>query len=100
VLAPRPDDYTVSHAQPAEILLLVEVADSSLPYDRDRKAPYYAGVGVQQCWIVDLTAATVLDLRSPTPAGYEVVDRRVAGDVLTIEALEGVSLAVSGIFGV
>jgi Uma2 family endonuclease len=99
VLAPRPDDYTVSHAEPGEIMLLVEVADSSLAYDRDRKAAYYAGVGVPQCWIIDLTTETVLDFRSPRPAGYEVVDRLVPRDALTIGALAGVSVAVSGIFG-
>jgi Uma2 family endonuclease len=46
VLAPRADDYTLAHAEPEEILLLIEVSDSSLTYDRDRKAPYYARAGV------------------------------------------------------
>jgi Uma2 family endonuclease len=97
-LTPRSDDYTASHAGPAEIMLLVEVAGSSLAHDRDRKAANYAGVGVPQCWIIDLTTETVLDLRSPAPAGYAVVDRLVPGGALPIEALERVSIAVSGIF--
>src|SRR5580700_10549035 len=47
VLAPRADGYRQSHPTPAEILLLIEVSDTTLPYDRDRKAPYYGRAGVR-----------------------------------------------------
>jgi Uma2 family endonuclease len=98
VLAPRSDDYTLAHAEPAEILLLVEVADSTLGYDRDRKAPYYARAAVAECWVVDLTTDTVLVFRSPSPAGYQDVWRASPGDVISMTALSGVSVAVAEIF--
>jgi Uma2 family endonuclease len=99
LLAPRSDDYTLAHAEPSEILLLIEVSDSSLVYDRDRKAPYYAQAGVRECWILDLTASEVLVLRSPARQGYQLIERRRAGDRLTIEALNGVAIDVADVFG-
>jgi Uma2 family endonuclease len=98
LLTPRGDDYAHGHAEPGEILLLIEVSDSSLAYDRDRKAPYYARTGIPECWIVDLTSLEVLVLRSPGPNGYQVVDRRRAGDVLSMAALDEVSVSVAEMF--
>jgi Uma2 family endonuclease len=99
LLVPRPDDYTLAHAEPAEILLLVEVSDSSLAYDRDRKAPYYAGAGIPECWIVDLNSREVLVLRSPAPTGYQEIRRRHSGERLTVDALDGVAIDVTDLFG-
>jgi Uma2 family endonuclease len=99
VLAPRDDEYTLTHAIPEDILLLIEVSDSSLDYDRDWKAPYYAEAGLQEGWIVDLGSQTVIVMRSPTPAGYQ--DQRVfgRGEVLAIEALDGFTISVDEVFG-
>ena len=98
LLAPRADDYSLAHAEPAEVLLLVEVSDSSLTYDRDRKAPYYARAGIPECWIVDLNASEVLVLRSPAPAGYQDIGRCRPGDRLTVDALDGVAIDVTELF--
>jgi Uma2 family endonuclease len=98
VLAPRADDYTRGHAEPAETLLLIEVSDSSLTYDRDRKAPYYARSGIPECWIVNLTSLEVLVLRSPGPAGYQLIEHCRPGDQLTVAALAGVSISVAEVF--
>jgi Uma2 family endonuclease len=51
ILAPRDDMYSSSHATPDDILLLVEVADGSLAFDKTRKAPYYAVNGVAETWV-------------------------------------------------
>ena len=99
VLAPRDDMYSKSHAGPAEILLLVEVADSSLAFDRNRKAPYYAANGVVETWVVDLDGDQVLVLRSPSPSGYEQIRIVRRGDRLDIEALPGVSFSVDDVLG-
>ena len=99
VLVRRSDYYSLAHAEPSEIILLIEVSDSTLEYDRDRKAPHYAGAGVRECWIVDLTTDAVLVLRAPGPAGYEDVGRAGRADEVEVGGLAGVSVAVSDILG-
>jgi Uma2 family endonuclease len=50
----RSDNYANSHPSPADIILLIEVADSSIKFDRDTKAPLYAAAGISEYWIVNL----------------------------------------------
>lgn len=50
----RSDDYVDSHPAPADIILVIEVADSSIKFDRDTKAPLYAAAGISEYWIVNL----------------------------------------------
>jgi Uma2 family endonuclease len=99
VLSPREDGYRQSHPAPAEILLLIEVADISLAFDRDTKAPYYASFGVGETWVVDLSQGEILVMRSPSPAGYRSIRPLRRGDRLDIEALPGISLTVDGVLG-
>jgi Uma2 family endonuclease len=54
----------------ANILLVVEVADSSLRYDAGRKAALYASFGVRELWVIDAVARTTRAFRSPAPDGY------------------------------
>ncbi len=99
LLAPRPDGYSRSHAVPSEILLLIEVADTTLAFDRDRKSLLYSRSGVRQIWIVDLTGDEVLVMDSPGPDGYSRVRAVQRGGTLEIEALDGVRLSVDGVLG-
>jgi Uma2 family endonuclease len=50
----REDNYLDSHPTPADIILVIEVADSSLEFDRNTKAPLYAAAGIREYWIVNL----------------------------------------------
>ena len=59
LLRPRRDRYRNSHPTAADVLLLVEVADSSLAYDRGPKLALYARHGVPEVWVVDLVGRTV-----------------------------------------
>lgn len=70
LLRPRADFYTSAHATPADILLLVEVAETSARLDRRVKAPLYGRAGVQECWLVDLGKDLLTVYRDPTPDGY------------------------------
>jgi Uma2 family endonuclease len=99
VLAPRDDAYRHSHALPTEILLLIEVADTSLIFDRGRKASYYAASGVRETWVVDLDGEQILVMRSPSSSGY--LDTRIMrrGERLDIEAMPGISFSVDDILG-
>lgn len=66
----REDDYATAHPTPADVLLLVEVADSSIDYDRQVKIPIYARAGIAEVWIVDLTRDCLTVYREPTGDGY------------------------------
>ena len=81
--APRPDlgllarraaGYRGSLPAPADVLLLIEVAHSSLAYDRDRKAPLYARRGIAELWIVDVAGEEVKRHREPGGRGYGRID--------------------------
>jgi Uma2 family endonuclease len=84
---------------PKETLLLIEVADTSLDFDRDRKASYYGASGVRETWIVDLEGEHVPVMHSPSPSGYREIRSIRRGDRLDIEALPGVSFAVDDVLG-
>jgi len=69
----RPDTSQERHPGPPDILLVVEVADSSVPVDREIKAPLYARTGVVEFWLADLVADRLEVYRGPTPTGYRLV---------------------------
>lgn len=54
VVRGRPRDYVAHHPKPDEVALVVEVADSSLTFDRQLKRPRYAAAGIPEYWIVNL----------------------------------------------
>ncbi|RKT45872.1 Uma2 family endonuclease [Thiocapsa rosea] len=82
LLRPRPDYYRNAHPGPADVLLLVEVADSSLAYDREIKLPRYARAGIPEVWLVDLAGRRLDIHRQPTEAGYAEI--RTAADLSAI----------------
>ncbi len=63
-------DYADHHPQPAEIYLIIEVADSTLKYDCQVKDKYYAKANIPDYWVVDLRNRQVHIFRNPTPTGY------------------------------
>jgi Uma2 family endonuclease len=64
------DDYLDGHPEPADIALVVEVADTSLADDRDYATRLYGPAGIPVCWIVDLRGRRVEVYTGPGPAGY------------------------------
>jgi Uma2 family endonuclease len=82
LLRPRADYYRNGHPTPDEVLLIIEVADSSLAYDRDVKLPRYARAGIPEVWLVDLGRRRLLRYRGPAGAVYtEVADTADLGAV-------------------
>ena len=80
-LAPCPDAYAASHPGAADALLVVEVSDSSLEYDRKTKLPVYARFGVPEVWIVDLSGKAVEVCRDPTDSRYASSGRMTQGSL-------------------
>ena len=97
LLKPRADFYASAHPGPEDVLLLIEVAESSANYDRDTKFPLYARAGIGECWLVDLEARRVEIHRQPAPDGYRDVQRLVAGQSLTCLALPGLQIRVEDV---
>jgi Uma2 family endonuclease len=99
IALPRADFYASGHPTPEDILLLIEVSDSSLPYDRATKVPLYARHGVRELWLVDLSAEVVEVHRRPTREGYTEARQLRRGDSIAPEALSEFRVTVEAILG-
>lgn len=99
VLRFRGDDYSDSHPTPQDVLLLIEVADSSLAVDRAIKAPLYAAAGIPELWIVDLAGEAMEVYHDPDPAGYRRYRRHVRGETVVSDSVPALSLTVDEILG-
>jgi Uma2 family endonuclease len=99
LLRPRGDFYTTTHPVAADVLLLIEVADTTLRLDRRVKIPLYARVGIVEVWLVDLTTDQVERYLIPEGDRYRditVVERRQR---LTPLAFPEVTVTVEDLIG-
>src|SRR4051794_11483087 len=80
LLKPAADDYTSRHPRPEDVFLLIEVADTSLDFDREEKLPAYGRVGISEVWILNLTSKTLEIYREPHFSGYGSNISLQAGD--------------------
>ena len=99
LLAPRNDFYAAAHPSQQEALLVIEVADSSLRFDRDEKALIYARRGVRELWIVDLNGERVLVRRRPGEAGYGESLEVTRGASLAPQAFPDARVSIDELLG-
>ena len=99
VLVPRVDDYRHAHPGPGDALLVIEVADTTIRYDRGRKLPLYARSGIPEVWIVDLRKSRIEVYREPQGGAYAVKTVLGRGASLSPAAFPDVSLTVDEIIG-
>ena len=97
LLRERADFYESDDAGPEDVLLLIEVADSSVDYDRNEKLPRYAQAGIPEVWIAVLPEDVVEAHTEPTDDGYRVMRRFRAGDVLRPGCFEDIEIPVAAI---
>jgi Uma2 family endonuclease len=97
VCAPVLDRYKQEHPRADQVLLLIEVAESSLTYDRTRKGRAYASSGIAEYWIVNLIDQRIEIFTDPNPRSRNYQQRRYAGagDILSLP--NGSSIAVADI---
>ncbi len=95
LLKPRADFYSKSNPQPHEVLLVIEVADSSLAYDRTAKIPLFAAADIPEAWLVDVNDGCVTLFSQPDGAKYLSAKEYRAGDLIPLACFPGESLAVS-----
>lgn len=93
------DLYSAATPTPGDTLLVVEVADSSLSFDRRVKMHLYAEAGIPESWLVDLKSGTLFVYRQPTPEGYQDVHAYRRGDSVAPEAFPDVCFTLDEILG-
>jgi Uma2 family endonuclease len=94
----RPGASRKSVPGPGDVLLAIEVSDSSLDYDRWKKVPRYGAAGIPESWVVNLVDRVVEVYRGPGPRGYESLQTLRPGDKPSIAALPDIATAVADLF--
>jgi len=89
---------SVATPTPDDVLLLVEVADTTLSYDRGRKLRLYARAGLREVWIVDVQGRKVESYRDPTAQGYGHRAEHRPGEAISPLTLPLVTLAIAELF--
>ena len=99
VLRTREDFYAEAHPAPGDVLLLIEVSDTTLRYDREVKVPLYALAGIPEVWSVDLESQEILTYSRPGGGAYAEVDRVRCGGSLSSRAVPDLALTVGDVLG-
>lgn len=99
VLAFRSDYYEGAHPRPSDTLLAIEVADSSLSYDRNVKSKLYARKHIRELWIVDVVGRALDVYRRPAASGYREHERLVRGKRVAMRAFPRVFFRVADVLG-
>lgn len=99
LLKPRADYYRKSHPTPADVLLVIEVADTSADYDRNVKLPLYARAGIPEAWLVILAKDLIEVHCQPKNGKYQKVQRLKRGKTLVFPTVPGLSLTIDEILG-
>ena len=94
ILRARDDFYRAGHPHAADVLLVIEVAETSLRYNCEVKAPLYARAGIIEYWLADLTGQTVTCHASPQDGTFREVTVHRRGESLSPRSLPGVTIAV------
>jgi Uma2 family endonuclease len=97
VLRPRADFYEQAHPRADDVLLLIEVADTTARYDREIKMPLYARHGIVEVWLLDLEHGQLEIYREPNAEGSRQVVAAEHQARIALTALPEVSIAVADI---
>jgi Uma2 family endonuclease len=98
VLRYRNDFYKASHPQPADILLLIEIADTTIRYDREIKIPLYARHGIPEVWLIDLQQERVEIYLQPSSEGYRQILRPGKNERIVLSLLPDVSIVIADLW--
>ena len=90
--------YKESEPATEDVLLLIEVGDTSLIYDRRTKLRLYAEAGIPEYWVVDASAEVVEIHRGPGPGGYGETRRLTGGATVSPQAFPDIALPLTEIF--
>ncbi len=94
----RADNYVNSHPTPADIILVIEVADSTLNFDRNTKAALYAAAGISEYWIVNLVDDRLEIYRQPESSIYTNIQIIIPPRSIDLPNFPTVNLDLATIF--
>lgn len=99
LLKPRKDFYSKAHPMAEDVLVVIEVADTSLAYDRNVKLPLYARAGIPESWLIVL-AKEVIEIHSqPKNGKYQKLQRLKRGKTLVSPTIPSFSCKVEDLLG-
>jgi Uma2 family endonuclease len=98
ILSPRDDYYAEALARPDDILLIIEVADTSLDYDREQKLPRYAASNVAEVWIIDVERQTIEQYTQPLLGQYTQLSKILLGNMIASKTLPIVRFTTDQLF--
>ncbi len=84
---------------PEDVILLMEVSDSSLAYDRSRKLPIYGRAGIPESWIVDVPGETIERHTNPVDGRYRVTLRVGRGEEIESTVVPGLTVNADDVLG-
>ena len=99
LLRPRADFYADAHPTASDVLLAIEVADTSADYDREVKLPLYAQAGIPEVWLIDLQKGCVEAYAQPADGTYQETAEVAASDTLTSPTIPQLALAAADLLG-
>ena len=99
LLKPRRDFYSNSHPTPEDVLVVIEVIDSSVSYDRNIKVPLYARAGIAETWLMVLQKAVIEVHSHPRNGKYQKIRRLKRGKTLQSQILPELSYRVEDLLG-
>ena len=99
ILRFRDDFYASGKAKPEDVLLVVEVSDTTVRYDRQTKMPLYARAGIEEAWLVNLQRKILEVHRAPVNGKYEVVQKLGKTESIAPLNFPDLQLEVSSIIG-
>jgi len=99
VLKPRDDVYFEAQPRPGDVLVVIEVADTSMGYDREEKVPLYAEAGIPEMWLVNLPEGIIEIYTEPVDGVYSSVRQVTRGEVVVSTSLPGLSIRAKDVLG-
>ncbi len=99
VLTRRDDFYASRLPGPEDVMLIVEIADTSASYDRAVKIPLYAQAGIPEVWLADLPGDFVGVFASPVNGRYQNIREARRGEILTLSSLTEITVIIDDLLG-
>jgi Uma2 family endonuclease len=99
LLRPRHDFYTSAHPSAEDVLLVVEISDTTVRYDSTVKAALYAEAGIPEYWLLDITRDVLVVRTDPAAGKYRNVQILRRGEAVSPQKLPAASFSIDEILG-